>query len=405
VVDKINTNIEKLIFTILQEKLDKESLLKIEPFKWQQIYQRLSNNPTCLIIYSYLKKKNSLDILPQDVKEKWQGIYYSNLKRNILVLEQIKELKHLLKETRIEFILLKGASLIITVYYKDLGIRTFVDIDILVKKSNLSPLKDTLRSSGYTLIKSERDQLLERFAAGELLFSKTGLPHLDIHWEFFLYERYKGIINFSLTDIWRQILTARVDEQEVLVLRPELQILYLSLHLALAHSFSKFIWIYDLFKVAEFYNQEIDWDNVVKKAKQLRIQTPLFYSLKFVQEFFDYQLPDDVLKDIAPSRVKITILSSFVNKQKIINTLNDPYFIKTRFLGQILMTDRARDIPKILKRIFFPSCPWLEYRYKSNYSVLLRLQHISKILSLFIMVLYYLTLKRFSDILKKRIYI
>ena len=82
----------------------------------------------------------------------------SNLKdlsdqRSVKSLKSIQELLKLskvLNENKIDFIPLKGAQLILF-YYRNLSLRPIRDIDILVKKEEISKIIEILFDQGFTL--------------------------------------------------------------------------------------------------------------------------------------------------------------------------------------------------------------------------------------------------------------
>ncbi|MBM3252228.1 MAG: nucleotidyltransferase family protein [Candidatus Omnitrophica bacterium] len=392
-----NKEIEELILSLLQEKFDKQSLVKFQPLQWNQIKQKLSYNPVSLIIYSILKKQDSLDILPQDLRETWQAAYHNNLKKNILVLEQIKSVQGMFKNKGVGCILLKGASLISTVY-KDLGVRSFVDIDVLVKKCDLPLVKQSFSELGYVLMMPDSVGFLEEFGAGELLFKKPGMPHFDIHWDLSFYERFRGIIRFDNAKIWQEALTVNFDNTDITVLNPETQILYISAHLALAHSFQGLTGFFDLASLIKFYRTIINWDKLIKDATRIGIKIPVYYALKFTRDFFDIFLPTDLLKQLAPSSIRLKILNSLINKEKALGL--DRKYEETRYFAQTLMMDKPQDIIKVGLRALFPSKAWLFYRYGRNNLFSLRMKHLLKLMNLFIKFLYYLTLRGLFVIVK-----
>src|SRR3989338_1990999 len=162
-------SVEQLISSILQGQGDGNALRQIAPPQWQQIDQLLTKNPTRQLIYFILKRKDCLEILPPAIKEKWQATYYYNLQRNILAIEQLKEIRDVFAGAGIEFILLKGLSLNFTVY-NDLGARSSMDIDLLVKKEQLQQARYQLERLGYHLQSGARTDLLENFGCGDWVF-------------------------------------------------------------------------------------------------------------------------------------------------------------------------------------------------------------------------------------------
>jgi len=372
--NRLDVDLEQLIFSILQEKLDEEALFQIEQSKWLQIYQGLSNNPASVIIFSILKKRNLLHILPQEVREKWEGFYYNNLKRNVLALEQIIEIQNALKETGIKFILLKGIALITSVY-KNLGLRSFADIDLLVKKEDLPLIKYKLENLNYRLQGQKQASLLERFGCGDWSFLKQGLLPLDIHWQLCQYERFKGIIKFDEQKIFQDAVYIEINNNQLLTLSKEDLFLYLSMHFALVHGFSGFNWFYDLKSVIDYYKEDFNWGLLIDKAKKANLSTTLYYALFFYQKKLDSDFPSEILMRLEPSYIKRKLISLFTDQKAILRFDLTPKTGKRYYMLQGLFMDGFFNIMRVFMRMLFPSKEWLLYRGYSNH-----LQHLSNII-------------------------
>lgn len=366
---KVDIEVEHLLFSILQEKIDKESLTKIGPLQWQQIDAKLSRNPACLVIFFFLKKEDLLGVLPEEVREKWQGFYYNNLKRNILALEQIVEIQNILKESGIDFILLKGASLISTVY-RNLGLRSFADIDLLVKKEDLPALKYKLEELDYRLQSDKKASLLEKFGCGDWVFLKAGFLPLEIHWQLCQYERFRGIIKFNEQEIFRDAAQIEINNNRLLSLSKEDLFLYLSMHLGLVHGFSGFHWFYDLKAIIDYYRQDFDWSLLINKARKSNLTTVLYYILYFYKNLLDKDFPSQILKRIKPSFIKRKLIGLFIDERNIFRLDLSSKTGKTYYIVQGFLMVGLFNIIGVFVKMLFPSREWLLYR--NSY----RLQHI-----------------------------
>lgn len=356
---------EQLTFFLLQGKIDNESLSKIEPFQWHQICQKLSNNPASVVIFLYLKKRDLLNILPQEVREKWQGYYYNNIKRNTLALQQITELQSTLKEAGIKFILLKGASLIFTVY-NNLGLRSFADIDLLVSKKDLLTLKYKLESLNYRLQDPKKALLLGEFGCSDWIFLKKGALPLDIHWQLCQYERFKGIIKFNEEEIFQDAINIDINNIRMLSLSNEDLFLYLGMHLALVHGFSGFHWFYDLKAVIDYCRHDFDWGLLIKKARKANLACSLYYVLYFYRELLDTDFHPEILKCIRPSFIKRSLMSLFIDKRNILGLSYPSRINKRYYIGQGFLVDSILGMIWVFIRMLFPSREWLLYRYSAD---------------------------------------
>lgn len=350
---------ETLILSLLKEDPTREFLLRIPPGKWRQLDTALAKSPLCLLFFSILKKKDCLEVLPEEIKAKWQGGYYSNLKRNILAVGQIKEIQQALRWGGVEFILLKGLGLAAGLY-NDLGVRYSMDIDLLVRKRDLPKLKTQLEKMDYRLSSPERAGLIEEFGCGDWGFSRSdGLP-LDVHWQLCQYERFKGIIRFDEEEIFRRAADIDLEGVRVKTLSDEDLFLYLAMHFGLVHNFSGLNWLYDLKLIIDKRTESFDWDLLVKKARQANLSKVLYYVLDFGKKWLDIRVPDGVCRKIKP-------LADF-----------RPLANRRDYIAQAWLVDGFGNSLRVFYRMLFPSRAWLVYHYadKQNLYYLLWLRHI-----------------------------
>src|SRR4030042_5397347 len=86
--------------------------------------------------------------LPEQIEKEWLGIYLYQIAEEKKAHQQIKELKEALGSEQIPMILLKGASAMLRLYPQS-GLRTFVDLDILIPDEVVSSYKKIMMVAGY----------------------------------------------------------------------------------------------------------------------------------------------------------------------------------------------------------------------------------------------------------------
>src|SRR4030042_3652631 len=103
--------------------------------------------------------------LPEQIEKEWLGIYLYQKAEEKMARQQVRELKEILDPEGIPFILLKGASAMLRLYPQP-GLRTFVDLDILIPADVTPRFKQTMMTAGYKPLSarnSPEDEELQKF--------------------------------------------------------------------------------------------------------------------------------------------------------------------------------------------------------------------------------------------------
>ena len=86
--------------------------------------------------------------LPEDINKKWLGSFLYQIAEERKARQQIRELQEVLDSEGLPFILLKGTSAMLRLY-RDQGLRTFCDIDILIPPEKAPLCKQKMAEAGY----------------------------------------------------------------------------------------------------------------------------------------------------------------------------------------------------------------------------------------------------------------
>jgi len=89
--------------------------------------------------------------IPESLKEKWEKAYFGNFLRNEEYFDILKTLLTRCEKEGIPIIILKGPALIGRIY-KDSGLRTMSDLDILCSRDDLRLIVKIGRHMGYTMM-------------------------------------------------------------------------------------------------------------------------------------------------------------------------------------------------------------------------------------------------------------
>ncbi|WP_434037623.1 nucleotidyltransferase family protein [Formosa sp. 4Alg 33] len=144
------------ISRILSFKTDQLSLKQDiinHVFNWESIISEGSRQLVIPTLYSRLKSKDLLQYLPQDLQHYLAYIFDLNKERNNALLQEVKLISSWFKTKNIEHVYLKGAAMIASNYYEDIGERMIGDIDILIPRAQCQQAFDVLIDNGYTYAK------------------------------------------------------------------------------------------------------------------------------------------------------------------------------------------------------------------------------------------------------------
>lgn len=172
------------IAEIISDKPNKETLrLKIEAdqFDWEKIVSVASSHLVIPLLYCKLKEKDLLDRLPEDLKSYLEEITNQNRDRNKTIIKEVKDISLLLNEHNIDHAFLKGAALLISGIYKDVGERMIGDIDILVHPEQLFQAQDLLEKDGYKGAKLNFGSKFVEHKHLARLIPETKLAAVEIH--------------------------------------------------------------------------------------------------------------------------------------------------------------------------------------------------------------------------------
>ncbi|MDC3269209.1 nucleotidyltransferase family protein [Flavobacteriaceae bacterium] len=126
-----------------------EATLSSTDVDWDAIVVHGSRQLVIPTLYSRLKQRQLLHLLPEDLDLYLHDITSQNRKRNKAILEEVMMLSTLFKKHHIEHVFLKGAALLASGYYEDIAERMIGDIDILVAAKQLDNAFELLQQHSF----------------------------------------------------------------------------------------------------------------------------------------------------------------------------------------------------------------------------------------------------------------
>ena len=129
------------------------------------------------------------DSVPKAALDRLRELYRANAQRNLFLTSELLKLLRLLDTHGISAMPFKGPVLSVSVY-KNLSLRQFCDLDILVRKKDIQIAKDLLISKGYRprreMTKTQETAHLESYHAFVFL-PESGMYSVDLHWAMYFH--------------------------------------------------------------------------------------------------------------------------------------------------------------------------------------------------------------------------
>jgi hypothetical protein len=246
--------------------------------------------------------------------------FYQTASQNLILVHHLREVIARLKKTGPEVIFFRGISLLGDVY-PELGDRSMLDADILVREGDVEQLKGVLRDLGW----GEAE-------AG--VFYRNGLS-LDLHTSFLTPIRTvlaNACLTVSMEEVFQKGITKQVDDIEITIPCPEHLFISSAIHLQ-SHFFESEKGWEDLTRIQKYY--ELSDEAVRAEAERMGAGHTLAY-LTFLRP--------DLFRSW---REDFSVVERWILKRIKRGTGNQNF-------GDLLFLFQSKHKGKALQEIFFP---------------------------------------------------
>ena len=241
------------------------------------------------LLYRQLERHAS-ELVPFIYFAKLKLEYQANSARNIILTEELCRLVKLFNDAGIETIPYKGPVLALFAY-GDLALRRFVDLDVIVKKSDVPRARDLLIAEGYTLSKpltaAQQDLLLR--TQHNLQFTRDQRRlFLELHWEV---APHLFASSVQENELWQHLDTIGVRGTKLKTLSPDDLLFSLCVH-GSRHLWERLGWICD---IAELISRhEINWPALLQRAAAADNERMILLGLHLAHKLLDAPIPPDI---------------------------------------------------------------------------------------------------------------
>jgi hypothetical protein len=256
---------------------------------WNYLAQLARRHSITPLLYRQLERHAS-ELAPSTHLAKLKLEYQANSARNIILTEELSRLIKLFSDAGIETIPYKGPVLALYAY-GDLALRRFVDLDVIVKKSDVPRARDLLLAEGYTLAKSltaaQQDLLLR--TQHNLQFARDERRLLlELHWEV---APHLFASSVQENELWQHLETIELRGTEMKTLSADELLFSLCVH-GSRHLWERLGWICDIAELIA--RPEINWPALLQRAAAADSERMFLLGLHLAHKLLNAPLPAEI---------------------------------------------------------------------------------------------------------------
>jgi hypothetical protein len=256
---------------------------------WEYVFQLARRHSIVPLVYVQLQQQAS-DLVPQQFLSKLKKHYFENSARNTLLTAELCRLINLFRDEGIETIPYKGPVLALFAY-GDIALRRFVDLDVIVKKSDVLKAREILLAEGYTPPRSlslEQQEILLR-TQHNMQFSRDHHRLIvELHWEV-APHLFASTVNGER--LWQDLITLDLNGTPVKTFSAEDLLFSLCVH-GSRHLWERLAWICDVAELIK--RQTLDWPALLERAAASDTERMFLLGVHLAHRLLDAPVPEQV---------------------------------------------------------------------------------------------------------------
>jgi len=256
---------------------------------WEYLFLLARRHAVVPLLYLQLERHAS-DLVPHETLRKLKQNYLENSARNTVLTAELCRLLSLFADSGIEAIPYKGPILGFFAY-ENPALRRFVDLDVIVKKTDVLKAREILLSEGYAPARSlslTQQELLLR-TQHNMQFSRDNHRLIvELHWEV---APHLFASSVNADKLWENLVTFDINGTEVKALCAEDLLFSLCVH-GSRHLWERLSWICD---VAELImRRNFNWTSLLDRAANADIDRMFLLGPFLAEKLLEAPLPDEV---------------------------------------------------------------------------------------------------------------
>jgi len=335
-----------------------EELLGHEQIDWKRIIKTAAREGVASFLYQNLKRFSGY--VPASALNDLKRIYLLNSARNLYLFQNALNVFTEIAGSGVRAVPIKGFRLARDLY-SDIGLRTFVDIDLMVAHRDKALVVDILSRNGFS---SEKRQISDQTGETKLKFFWNYRPNyikgktwIELHFNI------PGL-HYPLSSkhlLWREAGIVEKEGTSITCLSFEHELCLLCLH-AQEHSYSRLDWMTDIAEIAT--KVPLNWEKIIDFCDSEKIHASVYYALYLVNTIWPNTISSLILARFDVSWWERRLSLSFWPEDRVRTRTLD--FVLPMHIPTVFPLLRKKDFLhffNVVFRLFFPPRHWVAYYY------------------------------------------
>jgi hypothetical protein len=219
-----------------------------------------------------------------------KGVYRRIFYENQLLFHTMADVLGSFHRANIRTVLLKGAALVVQ-YYRDYGLRSMEDVDVLVPFDQASSAVTVLAGLGFTPVWDTRSE-------AEILASRHGWDfkndagrQVDLHWRVL----HDHIGPSPDVEFWNAAVPRVIGGVPTATLNAADELMHVIVHGTMWAPQPSVRWVPDALAIVRSARGDLDWDRLFGHARRYGYTLLLRVTLRYLNEVLDAPVPSGVL--------------------------------------------------------------------------------------------------------------
>ncbi len=297
------SNENNLILSSSFRKLNPERISQIKnllksDLDWPLILKKAHFNKVTPFLYKTFEGLYPECNIPEEIFQSLKKEYTRSTFINMKWCWDLDKILKALEISGTKIILIKGASLWVTVYKEDPTLRIMGDIDMIVKKDDWQNVLKIFCDYGYFLDDKEYFEPRQSYPL-EVDYHNSFRNKNDTRVEIKPYIWGLDFPDSKRDDLWDISSNYGTNRKSALIPPPEYLIIIACTGLV-DHNFKELIWFCDINEIIDHYKKELDWKKLIALTKEKNMNVPIYYGLLFTRQLLQSEIPDFVFSSLNP---------------------------------------------------------------------------------------------------------
>lgn len=261
---------------------------------WVPIVEYAKNMQVVPLLFYMLKQKPGI-APPANLYTQLKSVYLANSTRNLFLTRDLIRILIAFDQNAIPAIPLKGAYLA-HVVYEDPSARQMTDLDIMVKRDDVTKAVTNLETLGYVATGTYHlDDEYYRYNHHLPGFLHPSGTRVEIHWNI-LKPLNMGEKGIQLEEMfWLQAKPGDLMGATAYLLAPEVLIFHSAVHLTMHHLFNSGVRdFYDVERIYRKFHDVIDWEFLISMTREMKLERPLRLTLALTDMITGSDISDEL---------------------------------------------------------------------------------------------------------------